>query len=68
MIYTSEEIMDYFYIKYEEIFLKFIEELKDDMSGNNIFNKPDKNTNADFVELMVQSVDIKKDFLKHLKK
>ena len=68
MIYTREELLDYFYIKYEDIFLKFIEELKNDMNGNIIFNKPNRNTNVDFVELMVQSVDIKTDFLKHHKK
>ena len=68
MIYTREELLDYFYIKYEDIFLKFIEELKNDMNGNIIFNKPNRNTNVNFVELMVQSLDIKTDFLKHHKK
>ena len=68
MIYTEEEILDYFFIKYEDIFLKFIEELKDDMSSNEIFNKHDSNTNCDFVQLMTETIDIKNDFLKSLKK
>lgn len=68
MIYTEEEILDYFYIKYEDIFLKFIETLKDDISGSNIFNKHNGQTNCEFVELMVQSIDIKKDFIKNHKK
>lgn len=68
MIYTEEEILDYFFIKYEDIFLKFIEELKKDMAYSDIFNKHGSNTNCDFVQLMTETIDIKKDFLKSLKK
>ena len=38
------------------------------MSSNEIFNKHDGNTNYDFVQLMTETIDIKNDFLKSLKK
>ena len=68
MIYTNDEILTYFYIKYEDILLKFIEDLKNDFDGSEIFNKQDGNTNVDFVQLMTETVDIKSDFLKNYKK
>lgn len=68
MIYTNDEILTYFYIKYEDIFLKFIEDLKNDFEGSEIFNKHDGDTNVDFVQLLTETVDIKSDFLKNIKK
>ena len=61
MIYTNDEILTYFYIKYEDIFLKF-RGTKNDFEGSEIFNKHDGDTNVDFVQLLTETVDIKSDF------
>ena len=64
---TAEEQIDLFHNKYTYDLIKLFDELKKDHSNTILLGKCNRNTKSDFIELILNNIDLKKMFLKHYK-
>ena len=59
MIVTAYEQIDFFQTMFSYDLIKLLDRLKDDNSHAGILNKLDKNAYADFIDLIMNNVDLK---------
>ena len=64
---TAEEQINLFHNKYTDDLIKLLEELKKDHSNTILLGKCNRDTISDFIELILNNIDLKKMFLKHYK-
>ena len=64
---TAEEQIDLFHNKYTYDLIKLFDEIKEHHSNTILLGKCDRHTLSDFIELILNNIDLKKMFLKHYK-
>ena len=62
---TAYEQIDFFQTMFSYDLIKLLDRLKDDNSHAGILNKLDKNAYADFIDLIMNNVDLKQFYNNH---
>ena len=66
MIITSEEQIESFRNYYSYDILMLLNKLKEKYGDYNLLNKCSKDTSNDFVDLLLNNVDLKKMYMNHI--
>ena len=67
MIITSEDQIEFFRNYYSYDILILLNRLKEKYGNYNLLNKYSKDTSNDFVDLLLNNVDLKKMYMNHYK-